>query len=252
MLVLHKLLPLIISPLGLVIGLLVLSVVFRRRTPTVLAIGVLLIGSLPLTASRIWTELESDYPYRPIETVETADAVVVLSGSLKSVIQTRAGIATQWGEATDRFFAGIDLLRAEKAPLIIFTQGKLPWSGIPPEGEQLAKRAIAMGIPQNRIILTDTASNTADEASEVRALVEFIGLQRVILVTSSFHMPRAVSLFNKAGIEVVPYPTDFQSNLNGTTWLSLVPDAMALGMTSDGIREFIGRLYYRAVFAFES
>ena len=81
--------------------------------------------------------------------------------------------------------------------------------------------------------------------------MELSGLQRVILVTSSFHMPRAVSFFNKAGIEVIPYPTDFRSNIKDTTWLSLVPDAMALGMTSDGIREFIGRLYYRTKFLFE-
>ena len=47
MLVLHKLLPLIVSPLGLVVLLLVLSVVVRRRTPTILALGLLLIGSLP-------------------------------------------------------------------------------------------------------------------------------------------------------------------------------------------------------------
>ena len=127
MLVLHKLLPLIVSPLGLVILLLVLSVILRRRTPTILALGVLLIGSLPLTADRIWTVLESDYPYQPIKSVENADAVVVLSGMLGGV-ETVDGVVSQWGGAIDRFFVGIDLLSAGKAPLIIFSRPSGPGS----------------------------------------------------------------------------------------------------------------------------
>ena len=85
MLVLHKLLPLIVSPLGVVIGLLLLSVVLRRRGPSLFAIVILLVASLPLTADRIWTTLESDYPYQPIKSVENADAVVVLSGMLGGI-----------------------------------------------------------------------------------------------------------------------------------------------------------------------
>ena len=81
-----------------------------------------------------------------------------------------------------------------------------------PEGEQLAKRAIAMGIPGSRILLTGTVTNTADEASEVRALMDFSGMQRVILVTSSFHMPRAETLFKRAGVERYTLPHRFSLN----------------------------------------
>ena len=244
MLVLHKLLPMIVSPLGLVVGLLLLSVMFRRRTPIVLALGLLLISSLPLTANLIWKNLEADHPYQPIESVEPADAVVVLSGIRGGFIRTENRIIPQWGEATDRFFAGVDLWRAEKAPLIVFTQAKMPWSELPPEGEQLAKRAIAMGIPESRILLTGTVTNTADEAREVRALMDFSGMRRVILITSSFHMPRAETLFRRAGVEVVPYPTDFRSTGVGADWRIFIPSAGGLNKSSEGIREYIGRLYY--------
>ena len=244
MLVLHKLLPLIVSPLGFVFGLLLLSAVSRRRTPTILALGLLLITSLPLTANLIWKGLEADHPYRPIESVEPADAVVVLSGVRGGFIRTENRIIPQWGEATDRFFAGIDLFRAEKAPLIVFTQAKMPWSELPPEGEQLAKRAMAMGIPGSRILLTGIVTNTADEANEVRALMELSAMQRVILITSSFHMPRAVTLFKRAGADVIPYPTDFRSTGVGADWRIFIPSAGGLNKSSEGIREYIGRLYY--------
>lgn len=242
MLVLHKLLPLIVSPLGLVVGLLVLSLVFRRRSLIIVALGILLISSLPLTADRIWTELESDYPHQSIESVENADAIVVLSGMLGG-IETDDGIISQWGDA-DRFMTGIDLLKREKAPLIIFTRGQWPWVNLPPEGEILAKRATTMGIDSSRILLTDIVTNTADEADEVKALMSLTGMRSIILVTSAFHMPRAKMLFDRANVKSTPYPTDFRSSGGHIDWMSFVPSAHGFNKTSEGIREFIGRLYY--------
>ena len=249
-LILHKLLPLIVSPLGLVILLVSLSVFLRRRGPALVGLLVLLVCSLPVTGNRLWGVLEADYPYRPIESVENADAVVVLSGMLGG-IETSDGVVPQWGEATDRLFAGVDLLNAQKAPIIIFTRGQWPWVSLPPEGEQLANRAIAMGVPERQILLTGIVTNTADEADEVKSLMDFGGMRRVILVTSSFHMERATMLFDREGIETIPYPTDFRANGFSGDWMSLVPSAHGLNKTSEAVRELIGRLYYRFMFAFD-
>jgi uncharacterized SAM-binding protein YcdF (DUF218 family) len=249
MLFLHKLLPLIVSPLGLVVFFLLMSVLVRRRGPVVVGLLILLVSALPLTADRLWEALEADYPYRPIESIQNADAVVVLSGMLGG-IETSEGVVTQWGDA-DRFMTGVDLMKAGKAPLIIFTRGQWPWLKLPPEGEVLARRAISMGIRENQILLTGIVTNTADEAAEVKTLMEFGGMRRVILVTSSFHMPRAKMLFDRAGIVSIPYPTDFQSSGGRSDWMSFVPSAHGLNMTSEAVRELIGRLYYRVVFAFD-
>ena len=247
MLFLHKLLPLIVSPLGLVSFLLLVSVLIRRRGPAVVGVLLLLVSALPLTSDRLWEALEADYPYRPIESVENANAVVVLSGMLGG-IETDEGVVTQWGDA-DRFMAGVDLVKAGKAPLIIFTRGQWPWLNLPPEGEVLARRAISMGIREKQILLTGIVTNTADEAAEVKTLMEFGGMRRVILVTSSYHMPRAKMLFDRAGIVSIPYPTDFQSSGGQSDWMSFVPSAHGLNRTSEAIREFIGRLYYSIKFS---
>ena len=243
---LNKFLPILVSPLGVVIALLLVSLIVRRRGPVIVGMVILITTSLPLTANRIWTLLETAYPYQPIESVEKSDAVVVLSGML-SGIETTGGVVSQWGDATDRFFAGIDLLRAKKAPLIIFTRGQHPWDNLPPEGELLAKRAIIMGVPERQILLTGPATKTAEEAGAVKALMEFSGMRRVILVTSSFHMPRALRLFEEAGVKVVPYPTDFRADGSASGWTDWVPSADSFSGTSAGIREWIGRLYYRAL-----
>ena len=70
------------------------------------------------------------------------------------------------------------------------------------------------------------------------------GLESVILVTSSFHLPRARLLFERAGVRVHPYPVDFKATGRSKDWLSLIPSANAFMKTSSGLREYIGRIYY--------
>ena len=246
MLVIHKLLPLIVSPLGLVLGLWLLAFVLRRTLLAWLGLAVLLVCALPATGTAVWKTLEADYPYQPISAVEPADAVVVLSGMLNG-FEHQGEAVPEWGASVDRFFAGVALYKADKAPLVIFTRGYWPWLSLPPEGELLARQAIALGVPDSKILLTDLVTNTEDEAREVKNVMTFGGLKRVILVTSSYHMPRARMLFTRAGVETVPYAVDFQGQ-GALDWLSWVPSADGFAGTSSGVREWIGRLYYRVKF----
>ena len=242
MIYIHKALPLVISPLGLLVALLLLGIFLRRFWPFYLVLIFTLIFSWPPTARLIWRSLESTYPYQPIDRVEQADAVVVLSGML-GMFETEYGHVAEWGGAADRFFAGIDLIQAGKADKLIFTRGQMPWSDGPPEGEVLRLKALNMGVPEANILLTGKAANTADEAIQVKTLLQQEGLNHIILVTSSFHMPRSKLLFDNAGINNVAYPTDFQANAT-TNWLDMIPSAQAFSATSSGLREYIGRMYY--------
>ena len=242
MIYLHKLLPLIVSPLGLLISLMLLALVLRRQWPVYWALLILLICSFPLTARSIWVDLESEYQYQPPTTVPQADAVLVLSGMLGG-FETEDGYVTEWGDP-DRFFVGLQLVKLGKADRLIFTRGQMPWSDSPPEGELLKQKALEMGISPQQILLTSIVSNTAEEASAVKGLMAEYGLNKIILVTSSFHLPRAKLLFDRAGVETYPYPTDFKAASRDITWLHFIPSADAFRDTSSGIREYIGRLYY--------
>ena len=243
MIYVHKALPLIVSPLGLLVTLLLVGLFLRRFWPFYLVLVFTLIFSWPPTARLIWSSLESTYPYEHIDKAEQADAVVVLSGML-GLFEAEHGYVAQWGGAVDRFFVGIDLMKAGKADKLIFTRGQMPWSNGPPEGEVLRLKALDMGIPESKILLTGNAANTADEAIQVKKLLQREGLEKILLVTSSFHMPRSKLLFDKAGIISEAYPTDFKAN-ESMTWLDIIPSADAFRATSSGLREYIGRLYYR-------
>ena len=247
MIYLHKLLPLIVSPLGLLISLMLLALLLRRQWPIYWALLILLVCSFPLTARSIWVGLESEYQYQPPTTLPKADAVLVLSGMLRG-FETQDGYVTEWGDP-DRFFVGLQLVKLGKADRLIFTRGQMPWSNSPPEGEILEQKALEMGISSDRILLTSIVSNTAEESLAVKDLMAEYGLTKIILVTSSFHLPRAKLLFDKAGVDTYPYPTDFKAASRDVTWLHFIPSADAFRETSNGIREYIGRFYYWLKFA---
>ena len=247
MIYLHKLLPLIVSPLGLIILLLITGICLRRWWIITLSCFVLLLSSLPITEHLIWKDLERQHPPKALNELESFDAVVVLSGML-STFEYSGALHVEWRDP-DRFFAGIDILKSGKAPTLIFTRGKTPWSNLPAEGELLKAKAVELGINESQIFLSNIAANTAEEAEAVAQLISANRIKRIVLITSSFHMPRAKLLFDKQGIDSVPFATDFKATGKIISWLSFLPSANGFSRTSDGIREYIGRLYYKLKFA---
>ena len=74
---------------------------------------------------------------------------------------------------------------------------------------------------------------------------------RILLVTSAFHMQRAQRLFERQGMQVLPFPVDFQARGRwaGPLWrdpTQWFPSARALDDNSRALRELIGRLLYRS------
>lgn len=95
--------------------------------------------------------------------------------------------------------------------------------------------------------------NTAEEALAISQLLRprARGNPRVLLVTSAFHMRRAQRLFERQGLDVVPFPVDFQSRgvWAGSLWrdpTQWLPSARALDDSSRALRELLGRIVYRA------
>jgi uncharacterized SAM-binding protein YcdF (DUF218 family) len=100
-----------------------------------------------------------------------------------------------------------------------------------------------MGVPSQAVLLTEAVENTADEAKAVEKLLKR-NQQRIILVTSAFHMPRSKQLFEENGFLVQPYSVDYKVDADRSTVLDFLPTAEALRKTEWGIRELLGRLFY--------
>jgi uncharacterized SAM-binding protein YcdF (DUF218 family) len=242
MIYLHKILPLIASPLFLVFFLIILGVFLRSKKITFFGLLILFFCSLPIISSNLITYLEKDYTLQDTSSINEADAIVVLSGMV-STIKTGDTFKYEFGGGVDRILSGMDLFNNNKAPLLIFTRGKVPWQLGIPEGEYLKEFAIKFGIPEEKILLTDNVQNTDEEAKSVKRLLNTNDVE-IILVTSAFHMPRAKKVFEAANIRIIPFAVDFNRSTKKTGLMDFIPAAESLGNTSFFVREMIGRLYY--------
>lgn len=242
MIYLHKILPLIASPLFLVFFLILFGAFLRSKKITFFGLLVLFFCSLPVISNNLIAYLEKDYTLQDASSINETDAIVVLSGMV-TAIKTGETFKYEFGDGVDRVLSGMDLLNNNKAPLLIFTRGKLPWQLGLPEGEYLKEFAIKYGISEEKILLTDNVQNTDEEAKSVKRLLNTNDAE-IILVTSAFHMPRAKKIFEAANIRIIPFAVDFNRSTKKTTLMDFIPTARSLSETSFFVREMIGRLYY--------
>ena len=242
----NKILPLIFSPLFFVLGLIIIGLIIDSKKTSFAGAIILFIFSMPIVSNRLINYLEFNYELKQPSEIESADLIVVLSGMIIR-IKTKRGTDFELDPAADRIFAGIDLFKLNKAPYLILTRGKLPWSSGLSEGEYLKKIAIKYGVPEKKIHLTEIAMNTEQEAKSIRKLISKNKTKnntKIILVTSAFHMPRAQKVFKAAGLDVVPYAVDFRNRHTKISLMSFIPSAHSFEGTSLFFREMIGRTYY--------
>ncbi|MFA7342821.1 MAG: YdcF family protein [Terrimicrobiaceae bacterium] len=253
MIYLHKILPLFFMPFTLAVLLLAAGLLLKRRAVVFVGLCVLCFFSVPLVAKHLFASLEGNLERLTADEALSADAIVVLSGA--GVNEQGKSKVIEWNDP-DRFFGGVQLYNAGKAPLLIFTGGWLPWdAAAQPEGAVLVEQARLLGVPAAALATTRKVLNTADEAVGVSQVLrerfhpaENVPSRnpRVLLVTSAYHMPRAKRLFEKVGMEVIPFPVDFRSSHpTSVSLMDLVPNSGALEVSETAIREFYGRLYYR-------
>jgi uncharacterized SAM-binding protein YcdF (DUF218 family) len=248
---LSKILPLFVMPVGMVL-ILLLGVLFfvhrgMKRTATgllLLAAGLLWLASTPFVAERLYHELESRYPPVPLNDVPVGDCIVLLGGSVQAALAPRVDI--ELNESVDRVYKTAQLYRAGKSPHVVATAGNQPWSMSPwDEADLLRELLKEWGVPEEAIFLEGSSRNTRENAVYSKHVIDSINCHTALLVTSAAHMPRALAAFRGVGVNVVPVSTDVRVTAGGGfSALALLPDAGALDMTSDAIRELIGQKVY--------
>lgn len=255
---LSKLLPLFIYPLGLACLLLLFAIITFWKKPRLAAISIALSLTILLLTSNRWVSLglvrSLEWQNLPKTELPQADAIVVLGGSVKPHTPPRPWVDVS--EAGDRILWGAQLYKQGKAPFLILSGGRIDWKGGgPPESEDMAEIAIAMGVPASVILQDKTSLNTYENAVNVRKILDSNGIRRrVLLVTSAIHTPRSLLIFKRQGIEAIAAPTDFivsQQDIQElqstpeSTILNLLPDAENIDRSTKALKEYIGMIIYR-------
>ena len=238
-------------PLGVVLflSLVALLLVLRGMKKTAagliaLAFVILWVGSTPIVAHHLYLNLESRYPAKPFDKIPRVDCIVVLGGVVGPPLPPRLEI--EFHEAIDRVYKTAELYRKNKGETVIVKAGNQPWSESSwAEAELIRDLLVEWGVSSDSIMLEGSSRNTRENAMYSRNIINAISCVDTVLVTSAAHMPRAVAAFKSVNVEVIPVPVDFRVvNKNRISAMSFLPSAQALAMTSDGIREWIGRVMY--------
>ena len=256
---LSKLLPLALYPLGLSIALLLIGLAAGPRRGArgwiTAGLGLLWLAAMPWTSRQLLWQLEERASRMTPDPIPTADAVLVLGGGLRPQLPPRRLVEV--GEAGDRLIQGVDLVRRGRAQWLVVSGGRVSFTAhdpSPPEARSAASLAELLGVPAARILRSEQARNTAEEAQAIGELARERGWQRLLLVTSATHLPRSVATFRRlTDLTIVPVACDFQlperrayGQPSGEhLLLSVLPSADALATTTMAIKEHLGQLAYR-------
>lgn len=230
----------------LLIGLALLAM--RRRRIGRWFIGVSLIALIAagfLPVGRLLTNvLENRFPaWDPQRGVP--DGIVILGGALDPVIARSRG-AVALSDAAERVLVIAPLVRDYPNARIIFTSGDASLFGDEPaEADYLFRVLDMLGVPRERVILERRARNTAENATLSKELARPKPGERWLLVTSAFHMPRAIGSFRKAGFDVEAYPVDWHTTRRPHLWKLNSRFAGGLAQVDDAVHEWEGLLAYR-------
>lgn len=227
----------------------VLALVVQRRRLALWVAGLTLTGLVALAVLPL-----GDLLLQPIERQHRAnpplsqvDGIIVLGGG-ENARASAYWDQMQFNEGGDRFAAGLALARRFPDAALLFAGGSgalRDLSGIAVSEASVAARFFAeQGIDPARLLLEGRSRNTAENARLSLDLAAPAPTETWVLVTSAFHMPRAMQSFDAAGWPpLVAWPVDYRT--------ARFADAIGWNLTGNmqtlqtAIREYVGQLAYR-------
>lgn len=255
--ILSKLLPLFIYPLGLVCILLGILVLLRNtprqtRILVLMALTILWISSINWTAATLVRSLETRF--LPSQDLQPLEVAVVLSGGTYPQLTPRPLV--EINDAGDRLLYAAWLYQQGKVEKLLLTGGRIEFlnPGMGSAAEDMVAVFAMLGVPEEALWLETEAQNTYENAVFSAKMLEEAGIERVYLVTSAMHMPRSVAMFSQQGVEVIPAPTDFVMpdaewdylfNANiASQFFNFLPQSSNLFMTTKALKEYLGLIVY--------
>ncbi len=248
---LHRVLETLLLPPASALCLWLIGTLLRRRSARVswprlgraLQVGALLLlwcASTPFVGKALLHTLQTS-PALPADgALPDAQAIVVLSAEADRTGGEYGG-ATVGPMTLQRVRYAASLQRRTGLPLLV--SGGVPGTDLPPLAGMMADLCRnELGVPVRWV--EDRSTDTWENAEFSARMLRADGVQRILLVSSAWHLPRAVESFVAQGLDVVPAPTGFRPPpFDG--WASLLPHWSGLRDTSLATHEWVGRFAYR-------
>ena len=247
-LLISKAIALWLLPPGGIILLAILGWYGRRqrwgRGLMLLAVTALLLLSLAPVRDLLIRPLEMAYPPLDVARIQPGDAIVVLGGGINGLAPEYGGVDFLSEASLMRTAFALSLTKRHALPVWL-SGGRPLHEDQQPEAEVMRRWLVANGVNPALLHAENGSNNTWQNAALLKPLLRSADVRRVILVTTAWHMPRAVWSFEQAGIVVVPAPCDYSSSQRRYTILDWFPDAGVFADSADALHEYLGLCYYR-------
>ena len=233
-----KVLTFVLQPSSLLWLALVSGLVIREWWPrfrrlglslSVAALAGLFAAGLTPLANVLVSPLENRFREHTPETVpQPVKGIILLGGAEEGwVTAGRSGLAVN--EAAERITETARLaLRFADAKLVIIGGGSRIFNRGVEGSSAVAVLMNDLGVAEERLIVEKVSRNTFENATLTLPLINAAPGETWLLVTSAFHMPRAVGVFRKAGLDVTAYPVDFRTRGDEdlTRWFPSLPSGL--------------------------
>ena len=207
---------------GLAVGALIAGIQRRWWTTGLLSVGFVLLTFCSSTwvGDHLIRHFEADIPRTPLADVPPLQAVFVLGGgtTLDPLGQP------QLGQSGDRLIIAAQLYRLGKTPLLISSGSGFP--GIDADRDLANETAHIwrnLGIPQTAIEEIPGPINTVQEIEAYRDLCQARGWTNVAVISSAWHLPRALRICRATGFTVLPIGADWRGMDTPFTPLTAIP-----------------------------
>lgn len=233
----------LLSPLTVSLLLTLIALVLalcRRARPArallILSAATAYLGSMPLTGALLLAPLERRFPPLRLPDLPAQVGFIIALGSDYSPRDDLPITAALDEVGLTRIVEAVRLQRQLRRTRLIVSGGAPQGQSPPAEG--YARLARELGVELSSIVMLATALDTHDEASAVSVVV---GSADVILVTSAYHMPRAMLEFRRAGIRAIAAPTGQEiDGADPGNWRSWLPNSSGLSKSERALHEYLG------------
>jgi uncharacterized SAM-binding protein YcdF (DUF218 family) len=239
--VFSKILAFLISPFWWILMLLLAGAIIKNKKLKkrffISSLVVFLLFSIPLFLNlfaNLWR-----YPYTELPAGKTYSCVIVLGG----FSGTGGPDGGHFNTNSDRFIQGVKLKETGQASHILITSGNSSLmhqkDGFV-EADWVQTQLKQFNIPDSAVLIENRSKNTIENAAFTKKLLESRHLKPpYLLVTSDFHMRRSMKIFQKQGLDVVPYPCNFFAG-GRFSFGEFIPDVNALWKWDVYIKELVG------------
>ena len=194
-------------------------------------------------ADQIMAPLEM--PYAPVKR-PTGDVIVLLGGGIAEGVPDFSGRGAPSSDMLSRIVTAVRLQRQLDVPIIV--SGGTVYQNIASEAGIARRLLMDLGVAGNKIIEEGRSRDTNDNARYTKELCQKRGFKKPIVLTSAYHLTRALYLFEKTGLSVTAFPADFKTAADRRYgWQDLLPSTGSLDITSDALHEYLGLMYYKLI-----